>query len=146
MTQKNLNYYGISLSLMTEKNKMRTKEMPKLDVTPYVGTKATIVKAEVIKTKFGIAIKIETNPISLNEGDSLPEGVLLRASVLLGISQDQNGLFIGKDSKVEKWLKNHKIDIAKIPDNLKVGDLVKVFEGINVVCQKNPDSMFLSIV
>jgi hypothetical protein len=121
-----------------EKTKMKRIEMQKLDVTPYVGTKAQIVKAELIETKFGKAIKLETNTIDLKEGDTLPEGQQLRASMILGLIEDSEGdLSIGIDSKTDKFCKTHKVNMESIPNELAVGDLIKAFEGIYVVCQKN---------
>lgn len=126
--------------------KMEERETPHLDVTKYVGTKTTIVKAEVKQGKFGKFIMLETAPIDLIDGDKLPTGIYLRGTKILGLFEDDKGIFIGKESKTSTWLRENKVKIADIPDDLEVGDLIKCLEGIKVTVQKNEDNpMFLSI-
>lgn len=128
-------------------DKMKIIEVPKLDISPYVGAMTQIAKAEVCQGQFGKFIKVETSPIKLNAGDSLPDGVLLRASVILGLLEQENGeLAIRKGSKTEEWMKSHNVDIRKIPDDIKLGDMIKAFEGIRVVVQKQEGNInFLTI-
>ena len=136
----------------TEKNRqdevenMKREEMKKFDVTKYVGTKATIVSAEVIATKYGEAIKCQTNPIDLKDGDKLPDGKLLSASILLGLQKNDDGeLFIGIGSKIDKWLEGKGINVEKdFPESVKVGSRIANLEGLEVVCQKNENG-FLEI-
>lgn len=121
----------------TEFKNMKKIEMEKLDVSKYVGTKAQIVKAEVIETKYGKCLKVETNPIPLTDGDKLPDGKIFRASILLSFAEKDGEIFIGTDSKLDKFCKEHKISTADIPDDVKVGDLIKCFDGVKVICQKS---------
>lgn len=124
---------------------MKRIETPKLDVTKYVGTKAEIVSAEVINSKFGAVIKVETNPIKLIDGDKLPEGKLLTGSTVLGLIERNGKFVIGIDSKADKFLQGHNVNIEKdISDDLKVGDRIKVLDGKPVVLQKNNNG-FLEI-
>lgn len=117
---------------------MKTVEMPKLDITPYVGTKTEIADAQVINAKFGKAIKVETAVIPLQGNDKLPEGKNLKASVILGLVELESGeLAIGKDTKADLFCKNHKIDVSVIPDGITVGSVLSCFIGKKVVCQKN---------
>lgn len=127
-----------------ENENMKKIEMPRIDVTKYVGTKATIVKAEIKDGKFGKHILVETNPIPFQDGDSLPNDKQLRGSIILGLVEKDGELFIGKDSKADKFCKNHKIDIEKIPSEMVDGQLIKEFEGKTVVLQKT-ETGFLTI-
>jgi len=127
------------------KNKMKKQEMEKFDVTKYVGTKTQIAKAEVKRTKFGLAIVVETMPLTLIDGDTMPEGKILRASTMLSIIENPDGTqAIGNGSKADNFLKAHKISAEKIPETLNEGDLIKAFDNVFVICQKN-DKGFLTI-
>jgi len=143
---KSLLSYGFLKPIKTEVKNMKTVEMQKLDITKYVGTMTEIVKAELIQSKFGKVIKIETAEIPLKDNDKLPEGKKLRASILIGVSEQEDGSFaIVKDSASEKFCLGHSVKISDLPDNLSVGDLIKNFDGKKVVCQSTP-SGFLTIV
>jgi hypothetical protein len=143
--QLNLLSYGFLKPLKMDVHKMETKEMPKFDASPYVGTKTEIVKAELVRQKYGLALKVETAIIPLKDGDTLPNDKHLTASILLSFSIDDDGkMYIGKDSKMDKFCIAHKVDKSKIPDEIKAGDLVKAFEGIKVTCQLS-DNGFLTI-
>lgn len=117
---------------------MKRVEMERIDCKKYVGTKAQIVTAEVTKVKFGTVIKVQTNPIELKDGDKLPDGKHLSGSIMLGLQETDDGLAIGIDSKADKWLKSHGVDVVKdIPDGLKEGDQCKALLGKDVVLQVN---------
>lgn len=122
-----------------EMYEMKRIETPKFDITKYVGTKTQIAKAEIIKSKFGYAIKVESMPIKLIGGDRLPDGKILRASIILGfvLNNEDGSWCIGKDSNLDNFLTGHKIDASSIPDNIKSGELIRAFEGLPVVCQKS---------
>jgi len=141
MSQTTLDIFGLYGPIKYKKygcGNMERKEIEKLDVTPYVGEKSEIVKAEVLSLRFGPVIKLETGPIPLKGNDSLPDGKIFRASLLLGLMTDDNGnYFIGIGTKLDKFIQAHKIDCKKIPDILAPGDLVHAFEGIKVICQKS---------
>lgn len=120
---------------------MEIKESPKLDVTPYVGKPAMIVKAIVEKGSFGLYLKLSTDAV-----DKLENGDPLVASKMLGFAVDKEtgDLYIAKDSKMDKFMQGKKIDASKIPDTIEEGMELDVFHGVKCVCQKN-DKGFLEI-
>lgn len=142
---KKLSYWGIINPIMTEKTKMKTKETPKFDVTPYIGIDAEIVKAEVKQTKYGLSILLETNRIDYKKGSKMPsKDFVLRASKILGLMTDEAGLlYIGVGTKTHKFCLDHKVDIEGIKENLVEGDLLHNFDGIKVKCQAS-ESGFLT--
>lgn len=119
--------------------KMEIKNLPKLDVTKYIGTETEIVKAEVIKTKYGLCIKVESAPIPLKDGDTMKDGSLFTASILLNVYFDEENdcHFIATESKTAKFIHEHDINIADIPEKLSIGMILKAFEGKTVICQKS---------
>lgn len=129
-----------------EVEKMKRQELEKFDVTKYVGTKAQIVVAEVRSGKYGEVIFLQTNPIPLKDGDKLPDGKQLSASIMLGLHKADNGeLVVGVDSKTDKWLKGKGINVEKdFPDTVAVGTELKALLGKQVTCQKNENG-FLEI-
>jgi len=144
LKNKSLYAYGFK-NPIREINKMKKIDNPKFDVTPYVGTKTEIVKAEIKQMKFGKVILVETAPIPLKAGSNFPDGKILRASVLLPLIESDDGqIVIAKNSKTDIFMETYKIDSAKIPDDLSVGSLIKEFEGKKVTCQKS-ETGFLTI-
>ena len=93
-------------------------EMPKIDVTQYIGKKAKIVVAKVIETQYGRAIKLETEIIA-TEGTT-EKTIQIKATKLLGLQQNAEGVWgISKDSKAKEFftkykISNHKEMIGKI--------------------------------
>lgn len=142
---KKLNAYGFK-NPIREKNKMEIIDVPKIDVTKYVGTETTIESAEVINAKHGEVLKLKTKSIDLKGDDKLPTGKQLTASIMLGLQKSEDGNFkIGKDTKLHKFMIKHNIEADSIPDSLKVGDTVNAFVGLEVECQKSKND-YLEIV
>jgi len=154
---QNLNEFNIYDPLITEKEikkiktrrrlrKMKREETKKFDVNPYVGEKSKIVKAEIISGKFGEVMYIETDTIPLKGDDTLPDDKKLRASIMLGVQKNDDGeLTIGIDTKADKWLKSHGVDVEKdLPEKVVVGTQLKVLIGKEVTAQKNENG-FLEI-
>ena len=124
---------------------METRKLEKLDVTKYVGTDAKINKAEFQELKYGKCIFIETTPIPLIDGDTLPENAELKASIILPLQEDEKDdtVFIGEDTKAEKFIKAKGLKVEDVPD-FELGASLEMFLGIEVKCQKN-DRGFLEI-
>jgi hypothetical protein len=130
----------------TEVNKMQRKETPKLDVTKYIGRKAQIVSAEIIQSKFGLCLKLDSEAIRLEQGDTLPEGKIFRASLLLGFNKNPDGsCYIGENSALDKFMKSKSVKPSDIPDSINAGDRIKAFEGVHCVTQKSKTG-FLELV
>lgn len=125
---------------------METREIERLDVAEYVGDISVIETAEFKDAKHGRILFVETAVIPLREGDTLPKDSELRASNMLSIMQDDESqeFFIGKDSKAEKFLLSHGIDIEKNVPDAVIGAKVKKLIGKKVKVQKK-DSGFLEI-
>ena len=113
---------------------MERKERPQIDVTPYVGTPAIIVKAAVEKGQFGLFVKLETGAVA-NINNSEP----LTATRVLGFTKDgtTNSYYIAVDSPMDKFLRAKQIDCSRIPDVITEGMELDAFHGVKVVCQKN---------
>ena len=92
-------------------------EMPKIDVSKYIGKKAKIIVAKVIPTQYGRAIKFESEIIATEGTDEKP--ITIKATKLLGLQQNEEGVWgISKDSKAKEFftkykLVNHKDMIGK---------------------------------
>lgn len=119
-------------------------ELPKLDVSKYIGTETKIVSATVESMQYGAVLKLQTAPIELKDGDRLPEGKQLTASILLSLIEKDNKLTVGIDTKADKWFKKHKVNIAKLPE-VKPGDRVTMLEGMTVKVQENIKTGYLEI-
>lgn len=126
---------------------MERRETEKIDVSVYVGVKADIVIAEVRQMQFGKVIYLETGPIKQVDGHRLRDNKNLTATKILGLMEDNESgrLYIGIDTKADKFLKAKGIDIEKdIPSDINVGDRIKALELKKVTLQKN-DNGFLEI-
>jgi hypothetical protein len=92
-------------------------ELPKIDVKQYIGTKAKIVKADVVKTQFGRAIKFETEVIAKEGTKENP--IEIKATKMIGLQVDENGVYgIAKGTKAKEFfevynIKSHKEMIGK---------------------------------
>lgn len=82
-------------------------DLPKLDVSKYIGTKAKIESADVFEGKFGLYTKIQTKTIEvIGKGDKAFD---LKASKILGLQQDENGTYgYGLGTKLDLFLKKYK--------------------------------------
>lgn len=134
LKNNNLSHY---LNTDKEENNMKRTELPKLDVTKYVGTKTRIEVAEVREAKFGTILFVETSAIPFKDGDSLPDGRTLKASIMLGFSKEGDELTVGIDSKLDKFLKAKGVNVEGIPDSISIGDSVVALIGTEVIAQKN---------
>src|SRR6056297_3013686 len=98
---------------------MKTKEVEKFDARKYVGKTVKIEKADIINTKYGLCLKIESEELENN----------IRASSIFsfGTEEDENGIlnhFIVKDGKLDKFLKARNLDGSVIDDNIFEGMVV----------------------
>jgi len=84
-------------------------EMPKIDLTPYVGKKAKIVDAGTYKGNYGYYAKFETAVLDTVEGGKDP--VEIKASVIFGLFEDGNGnIGWGKETKLGLFLAKYKAE------------------------------------
>lgn len=87
-------------------------EMPKIDVTKYIGTKAKIVSAKVVGTQYGRAFKFETEVVAKEGTKEKP--IDIKGTKLIGLQQDENGTWgISKDSKAKEFFTKYKINNHK---------------------------------
>jgi len=127
---------------------MKRQEMPKLDVSEYVGEKTTIQKAEIQQQKYGIVAYFESDIIPFKDGDSLPDDKPLKASKMFKIFEDKDGiLFVGIDSSFDKFCASKGIDSEKdLPEKITVGTVLKAFIGKPVKVQMQKNGNFLEII
>lgn len=101
-------------------------ELPKIDVSKYIGNLAKIEEVTEHKGKYGYFIRIATSIIDTIEGGKDP--IKLRASKLFSLFQDKNGkIGWGKDTKLGLYLK--KMNVKHYND--LVGKEVKVQSQTN---------------
>lgn len=122
---------------------MLRQEYEKFNVKPYIGTHSTIVKAQVTEKKFGRKIIfLDSAPIPMREKDIYP-GEIFRATGILPLAVNKEGnLYIPIGGKTDLFMQKHNIDHNKIPQ-LKMGDLVKELEGIEVVCKESDNGLLI---
>lgn len=89
-------------------------DLPKIDVTEYVGKKTKIESADTYQGQFGMYLKIQTKVVAtIGKGDKAVE---LRGSKILGLQQDADGIYgYGEGTKLDLFLKKYK---AKEPKDL----------------------------
>lgn len=82
-------------------------ELPKIDVSKYIGKKATIESADVYEGKFGMYVKVQTKVVdTLGKGEKAVE---LRGSKIFGLQQDADGIYgYGKETKLGLFLAKMK--------------------------------------
>ena len=123
---------------------MKSEKLEKLDVTKYVGTETAVNKAEFRELKHGKCIMLETAPIPLKDGDTLPDGAELKGSIILPLHENKdNEIIIGEDTKTDKFIKAKGLSVADVPD-YEQDSTIEMFIGLKVIVQKN-DRGFLEI-
>ena len=116
---------------------MERKELPKIDFTEYVGQNTEIETGEVIETKHGLALKITSKELD-------EKGV--KASSLFSFQKDDEGnLFIGVDTKLDKFLVKKGLDASMLPDSIEKGMVIPVLTGTPVKVQMNVNSGYLEL-
>lgn len=82
-------------------------DLPKIDVSKYIGQKAKIDSALTYEGKFGMYVKVLTKVIdTIGKGDNKIE---LRGSKILGLQQDSDGIYgYGEGTKLDLFLKKYK--------------------------------------
>lgn len=87
-------------------------ELPKIDVSKYIGKKVKIESADTYEGKFGLYVKVQTRVVdTLGKGDKQIE---LRGSKIFGLQQDADGIYgYGKDTKLGVFLKKMKVSDVK---------------------------------
>lgn len=107
---------------MEQKNIKTKQERKNIDLTGYIGRKAKIVSAEIIDTKYGQALKVESEVVDTVKVSDEKQ-IELRASKLFNLANDEDGsLFIIKESKADVFLSQFGLDL---PDYKKlIGKIV----------------------
>ena len=83
-------------------------DLPKLDVSKYIGKKAKIESANVHEGTYGLYVKFLSNVI-----DTVGQNEI-RASKILGLQIDENGTHgYGDGTKMDLFLKKYKVDDIK---------------------------------
>jgi len=80
---------------------MKRVEGKKLDVSAYVGKFVPISDVNIIETKFGNALKVETDVIAVIEGNEI------KASRIFSISKEGE-IIIG--SKLDQFMQKYKVE------------------------------------
>ena len=116
---------------------MERKELPKIDFTEYIGRDTEIETAEVIETRFGLALKVTSKELD-------EKGV--RASSLFSFQQaEDDSYFIGVDSKIDKFLTKKGLDASMLPDNIEKGMVISVLSNVPMKVQMNVNSGYLEL-
>lgn len=117
---------------------MQRKELPKIDFTKYIGAKAKTDSADIINTKFGIAIRVSATIDKEND---------VKANTLLSpiLDKETGKYVIGVGTKFDDFLTKKGVDPADIGDELVEGGVVGALIGLDVVAQMGKND-FLYLV
>lgn len=87
-------------------------ELPKIDVSKYIGKKVKIESADTFEGKYGLYVKTLTSTVeTIGTGDKKIE---LKGSKIFGLQQDADGIWgYGKDTKLGLFLKKMKCATVK---------------------------------
>ena len=82
-------------------------DLPKVDVSQYIGKKAKIESADVYEGEYGMYVKILTNTVeTIGNGEKAIE---LKGSKILGLQQDETGKYgYGEGTKLDLFMKKYK--------------------------------------
>lgn len=121
---------------------MERRELPKRDLNEYVGTKTLVEKSEVIETKFGLALRLES--MNFSKEDENP----LSASALFSFAVDkETGVYyIGEETKLDRFCSKKNIKIEEIPEDISKGMELPQFIGVPVVVQMNANTGYLELI
>jgi len=83
-------------------------DLPKIDVSKYIGTKAKIETANVHEGTYGLYVKFSTKLIeTIGQTE-------IRATKILGLQANEDGVFgYGEGTKLDLFLKKYKITDIK---------------------------------
>ena len=83
-------------------------ELPKIDVSKYIGKKVKIESADTFEGTYGLYVKVLTTIVeTVGKGDKKVE---LRGSKILGLQMDESGQWgWGKDTKCGVFLAKYKV-------------------------------------
>ena len=97
-------------------------ELPKIDITKYIGQKRLIATVDECEGQFGYFVKVETEVIDTIEGGEKP--IEIKASRIFGLQKDSEGkIGWGKDTNLGVYLE--KMGVAHY----------KELKGMEVVVQ-----------
>ena len=97
-------------------------ELPKIDITKYIGQKAIIATVDECEGQYGYFVKVETEILETIEGGEKP--IEMKASRIFGLQKDSEGkIGWGKDTNLGVYLE--KMGVAHY----------KELKGMDVVVQ-----------
>lgn len=110
-------------------------DLPKLDISKYIGEKTKIVSADTHQGAYGYYVKVEGEVLETLGTKENP--IELRASAVIGLQQDEKGVVgWGADTKMDKFLKLMGVEHFK--------DLVGKEAIMQARQAKNSDTEFLT--
>lgn len=84
-------------------------ELPKLDLSEYIGNKTVIDKVETHESKFGYFVKVISRDVAVIEREN-EDNIILTASKLFGLVTMKDGTVgWGSESKLAEFLAKHKV-------------------------------------
>lgn len=87
-------------------------ELPKIDVSKYVGKRVKIAEVGTYKGEFGLFAKISTETVDTVKGGKNP--IILKGSRIFGLQQDADGNYgWGEQTKLGLFLKKMKCNKLK---------------------------------
>lgn len=88
-------------------------ELPEYDLTKYIGKKVKVTGVDVISTKYGAALQIQTEDLeTIKKSDGTV--VRINASKMVGLQKDESGKWgWGPNTKCGKFLKSMKVEHPK---------------------------------
>lgn len=83
-------------------------DLPKIDVSKFIGKKSKIVSANIHEGTFGLYVKVLTGVLETVGQTEI------KASKILGLQQDENGTYgYGEGTKLDLFLKKYKCKEVK---------------------------------
>ena len=123
---------------MREMIEMQRKEMESIDFTEYVGRDTVVDTAEVIETKFGLAIKLTSKQLDDNKD--------VKASTLYSVQySEDDGYYIGVGSKLDNFLTKKGLTADMLPDSIEKGMVIPVLTNVPVKVQMNVNTGYLQL-
>lgn len=123
---------------MREMIEMQRKEMESIDFTEYVGRDTVVDTAEVIETKFGLAIKLTSKQLDDNKD--------VKASTLYSVQySEDDGYYIGVGSKLDNFLVKKGLTADMLPDSIEKGMVIPVLTNVPVKVQMNVNTGYLQL-
>lgn len=114
--------------------------METIDFTEYVGKDTQTESAEIVETKYGLALRLSSKPLD-EEGK-------VRASSMFSFQYDNENhkYFIGVDSKLDKFLTKKGLKADFIPDEIEKNMEIPVLANVQCKVQMNAKNGYLELL